>query len=264
MVRGCIGEGTVVGAWKDRGVTQNIYDDEAFLAGYSTLDRSVHGLDGALEWPTIRSMLPSMDDLRVLDLGCGFGWFCRWAATQGARSVVGVDVSEKMLEQAAADTKSAAINYRRLDLDSMLVSDLDDPTFDLVYSSLTLHYLTDLPRLFATVAALLPSGGHFVFSAEHPIFTASRNPGFIENDGSRTWPVDNYMNEGVRTTNWFADGVRKQHRTIAGYLNALLAAGFTLTRLEEFGPTEQQVADDPRWVDERHRPNFLLVAAQRT
>ena len=58
---------------------QNIYDDPAFFAGYSEFRRSREGLAGAPEWPTLRSMLPPMNGVHVLDLGCGFGAFARWA-----------------------------------------------------------------------------------------------------------------------------------------------------------------------------------------
>ena len=78
-------------------MTQNIYDDEEFFAGYSRLRRSVEGLDGAPEWPALRALLPNLSGLKVLDLGCGFGWFCRWARQQGAARVLGIDVSERML-----------------------------------------------------------------------------------------------------------------------------------------------------------------------
>ena len=61
-------------------MSQNIYDDANFFAGYATLDRSVKGLDGAPEWPAIQQILPTMRDLRAVDLGCGYGWFCRWSA----------------------------------------------------------------------------------------------------------------------------------------------------------------------------------------
>ncbi|MGH7038053.1 MAG: class I SAM-dependent methyltransferase, partial [Stellaceae bacterium] len=85
-------------------MTQNIYDDEGFFAGYSRLPRSVHGLDGAPEWPTLRALIPDLRDRAVLDLGCGFGWFCRWARQAGAASVLGIDVSEKMLARAKTET----------------------------------------------------------------------------------------------------------------------------------------------------------------
>jgi 2-polyprenyl-3-methyl-5-hydroxy-6-metoxy-1,4-benzoquinol methylase len=81
-------------------MAQNIYDNDEFFAGYSRLARSIEGLDGAPEWPALRAMLPDLRRLRVLDLGCGFGWFCRWARQNGAANVVGIDLSEKMLERA--------------------------------------------------------------------------------------------------------------------------------------------------------------------
>ena len=85
-------------------MTQNIYDDEAFFKEYSRLPRSIEGLDGAPEWPALRAMLPDLRDLNVVDLGCGFGWFCRWARENGAARIAGIDVSEKMLERARAET----------------------------------------------------------------------------------------------------------------------------------------------------------------
>ena len=243
-------------------MAQNIYDDAEFLEGYSQLDRSIHGLAGALEWETLRAMLPPLQGLRVLDLGCGFGWFCRWAVRNGAISAVGVDVSEKMLERAEVVTESHLVHYRRQDLEQLEPSGLG--SFGIVYSSLALHYLTDLGRLFTVVRELLPSGGHFVFSVEHPIFSAPTVQDFQDGpDGRRVWPLDNYLVEGRRVRRWFVDGVVKQHRTVATYVNELVAAGFDVKRLVEFGATDDQVAD-PGSEGERHRPQFLLVAATRT
>jgi hypothetical protein len=103
-------------------------------------------------------------------------------------------------------------------------------------------------------------GGHLVFSAEHPIYTAPSQPGWSTD---KTWPLDRYLEEGPRSTDWLAKGVIKQHRTIGTYLNLLLEAGFTLTHVEEWGPTDQQIADHPEWAGERQRPPFLLVSARR-
>src|SRR6516225_6792793 len=100
-------------------MTQNIYDDEEFFAGYSRLRRSVEGLDGAPEWPALRALLPDLSGRNVLDLGCGFGWFCRWARQQGAAHVSGIDVSEKMLARGRAATPSSAITYTRADMDEV-------------------------------------------------------------------------------------------------------------------------------------------------
>ena len=79
---------------------QNKYDDPAFFANYSQMARSIGGLDEAGEWPAFRALLPTLAGKTVLDLGCGFGWHCRYAREQRARWVVGVDLSEKMLARA--------------------------------------------------------------------------------------------------------------------------------------------------------------------
>src|SRR5262245_50557994 len=100
-------------------MTQNIYDDPGFFAGYSGLPRSIHGLDGAPEWPTLRALLPDFAGLRVLDLGCGFGWFCRYARGAGAAQVTGCDVSARMLARARAQTSDDAITYVRADLEHL-------------------------------------------------------------------------------------------------------------------------------------------------
>jgi SAM-dependent methyltransferase len=226
-------------------VTQNIYDNPGFFAGYSQLRRSVDGLDGAPEWPTLVSMLPDMAGKRVVDLGCGFGWFCRWARAAGAAEVRGLDVSANMLARAREMTSDPAIAYQQADLNSL---ELPAGAFDLAYSSLTLHYLEHLAALFITVHRALVPGGVFVFSAEHPLYTE---------------PGSDYLDEGPRTTDWLAPGVVKQHRTLATYLNLLIAAGFTVRRVEEWGPTRAEIAAHPEWKIDHRRPSFLLVSAAR-
>jgi SAM-dependent methyltransferase len=243
-------------------MTQNMYDNETFFEGYSRLSRSVHGLDGAPEWPALRALLPELRGLRVLDLGCGFGWFCRWAREHGAASVLGLDVSERMLARAKAESRDPAISYARADLEDL---DLPPASYDLAYSSLALHYVENLTGLMAKVRAALVPGGKLIFSVEHPIFTAPAEPGWAVNAGGRkTWPVDRYLDEGPRSTDWLAKGVIKQHRTLGTYINMLIRCGFAISHVEEWGPTGEQVATQPGWADERQRPPFLLVACRRS
>lgn len=242
-------------------MTQNIYDQPAFFEGYSQLPRSVEGLAAAPEWPALKALLPDLAGRKVLDLGCGFGWFCRAARAIGAAEVHGVDVSENMLAKARQATTDGAISYAREDLEQIT---LPTAAFDLVYSSLTLHYLEMLERLMAEVSRALVPGGRLVFSAEHPIYTAPSAPGWtVDAAGRKVWPVDGYLAEGPRITDWLAKGVIKQHRTIGTYLNLLIGLGFTLTHVEEWGPTSAQIAAQPALAIERERPAFLLVAAQK-
>jgi SAM-dependent methyltransferase len=241
-------------------VPQNVYDDPQFFEGYSQFRRSREGLAGAPEWPTLRSMLPPLAGARVLDLGCGFGYFSRWAAEQGAVSVLGIDLSERMLKQAQDLTTDGHITYQRSAVESL---DLPGMTFDLVYSSLALHYIEDYAALCAHVRAVLAIGGRFVFSVEHPLYTAPSRPGWrTEADGSKFWPLDNYLIEGKRVTDWITAGIVKYHRSVATYVNGLLEHDFALLRLEEWRPTAEQLAGHPEWADELNRPTFLLMAAQ--
>src|SRR5882672_860712 len=226
-------------------MTQNIYDNPEFFAGYSQLLRSREGLDGMPEWPALKAMLPRLAGLRVVDLGCGFGWFCRWVREAGAGQVLGLDVSEKMLARAHETTSDRAIVYRQADLETV---DLPSAAFDLAYSALTLHYIDNLAGLLATVHRALVPGGHFVFSAEHPLYTA-QGP--------------DYLDEGPRTSDWLAKGVVKQHRTLATMLNLLAEAGFVVGHVEEWGPTREQMAAHPEWRIEHRQPSFLLVSVRR-
>ncbi|WP_159999304.1 bifunctional 2-polyprenyl-6-hydroxyphenol methylase/3-demethylubiquinol 3-O-methyltransferase UbiG [Roseomonas sp. 18066] len=242
-------------------MAQNIYDDPGFFAGYSQLNRSLHGLDGAPEWPAIQALLPPMAGKRVVDLGCGFGWFSRWAAAQGAAGVLGIDLSARMLARARAETSHPAIAYQQADLETL---ELEEARFDLAYSALAFHYLADFPRLVATVHRALAPGGHFVFTIEHPIYMASTRPGWLaRDDGAHAWALDHYAVEGPRETDWLAPGVIKQHRRMATTVNALIAAGFTLAALDEWAPSPAQLAAQPALQDEVERPMMLLVSARR-
>jgi len=143
-------------------VAQIIYDDAEFFAAYSSIPRSVEGLDGAAEWPTLGAMLPDVAGLRVVDLGCGLGWFCRWAVAAGAASVLGIDLSENMLARATAAATDPRITYQRQDLDDV---DLAAGAYELAYSSLTLHYLGDLGDFVAKVHGFFQAAGSSALSS---------------------------------------------------------------------------------------------------
>lgn len=240
---------------------QNIYDNPAFFERYAQLDRSLRGLDGAPEWPVLRQMLPDLRGQRVLDLGCGFGWFCRWAAAAGASEVLGLDLSENMLGRARSLGVAEGLHYRRADLDALELEAGD--VYDLVFSSLTLHYLRDLPTLFGKIRRALRPGGHFVLSVEHPILLAPTVQQWQTlASGAEVWPLDRYLEEGPRRVDWLVDGVEKVHRTVASYLNLASDQGLVCRHMEEWGPSVAQIAAQSEWARERNRPYFLLMSVQ--
>lgn len=180
-------------------MAQNIYDDGDFFRQYIQLPRQVHGLDGATEWPSFRALIPDLHGAKVLDLGCGFGWHCRWARQNGATEVLGIDVSENMLARAETFPHDPAITYQQADLETL---ELPPESYQVAISSLAVHYVKNLPGLVAQLYQALVPGGSFIFSAEHPIYTSPRNPIFVKDDGGQdTWQLSGYFHQGPRTTN---------------------------------------------------------------
>lgn len=239
---------------------QNKYDDPAFFKNYSQMNRSLQGLSAAGEWPAFRKLFPNLQDKRVLDLGCGFGWHCRYARQQQVRSVVGVDISEKMLERARELTNDPAIEYRQLPMEEV---DFPAKEFDVVISSLAIHYVEDFQSICQKIHRFLVPGGSFVLSVEHPIFTARAEQDWYYNaEGERLhWPVDDYQKEGLRQAQFLEMNVKKHHRSIAIYFNTLIQAGFRITEVSEPEPTPETLAKYPEMQDEYRRPMFLMMAA---
>ncbi len=241
---------------------ENKYDDEAFFAEYSRFPRSVEGLSAAGEWHELKKLLPDFRGKRVLDIGCGFGWHCIYAAEQGAASVLGTDISEKMLSVAREKTALPNVEYRRLAME-----DLDFPpaSFDVVLSSLAFHYTPDFGDVCRRVARCLAPGGDFVFSVEHPVFTAYgiQDWSYDPAGGRDHWPVDRYFEEGVRDAVFLGEHVVKYHKTLTTYLNTLLRTGFSITGLVEPQPDPTLLDTVPGMRDELRRPMMLLVSAQK-
>jgi len=242
---------------------QNKYDDPDFFAQYASMSRSVGGLQNAGEWHALQALLPDFHDKRVLDLGCGFGWHCRYAREQGASFVVGVDLSEKMLNRAKEINSDPRIEYRRLTIEEI---DFAEGEFDIVISSLAFHYVERFDWVAQKIANCLVRGGAFVMSVEHPIFSARpAQDWYYGSNGERLhWPVDNYRQEGKRHSQWLTGDVIKYHRTVESYVNTLIDAGFQLSRLSEPQPSPALLAENPGWQDECRRPMFLLIATIRS
>lgn len=240
---------------------ENKYDDELFFKKYGEMERSKRGLAGAGEWHELKKLLPDFQGKRVLDLGCGYGWHCKYAADGGASYVLGTDISQRMLDTAAELNPARQIEYMRAAMEDLSFS---DGSFDVVLSSLAFHYVRDFEPLVHSIAAWLKDGGDLVFSVEHPVFTAYGSQDWIYDEKGNIlhFPVDNYYLEGEREALFLGERVVKYHRTLTTYLNTLLRCGFTLRRIVEPEPPEDML-DMPGMRDEMRRPMMLLVAASK-
>ncbi len=240
---------------------ENKYDDHLFFEKYSQMSRSRQGLAGAGEWETLRKLLPDFKGKRVLDLGCGYGWHCIYAMEHGASSVVGVDLSHKMLEVAKSKTHFPQIQY-----ECRAIEDADYPemSFDVILSSLAIHYVADYERLVRKIYRMLKAGGQLVFTVEHPVFTAQGTQDWHYNEQGEIlhFPVDNYYHEGKRSTVFLGEKVIKYHRTLTTYLNTLLSNGFIINQTVEPQPPENML-DIPGMADEMRRPMMLIISATK-
>ncbi|MFD1464609.1 class I SAM-dependent methyltransferase [Lapidilactobacillus mulanensis] len=237
----------------------DIYDNEQFFKKYSEMNRSKNGLAGAGEWQTLEKLLPDFQGQTVLDLGCGYGWHCIYAAEHGAKTVTGVDLSEKMLQVAREKTTAKNVTYQQADIAKV---EFPENSFDVVISSLAFHYLPSFTEMAQAVHGYLKPQGKFVFSVEHPIFTAEGSQDWVyDADGKiKYFPVDHYFDEGVRTANFLGTPVTKYHRTLTTYIEGLIDNGFTIDHVQEPMPPRNMI-DQPGMKDEMRRPMMLIIAA---
>ncbi len=230
----------------------NLYDEPEFFKAYAEMDRSRNGLEAAGEWHQLKRLFPNVRGKHVLDLGCGYGWHCRYAMVQGATSVTGIDQSRRMIEEAMRRNPAEGITYRICSLQEF---EYPENSYDLVISNLVLHYVENLETVYRKVFRTLVPGGVFLMNIEHPVFTAGRNQQFAA-DG--TWPVVDYYHPGERQTVFLDHTVTKFHHTLTQILMGLIHSGFCIDAVEETMPPETWRAAMP---EEMQRPMMLLVRA---
>ena len=76
---------------------QNIYDNDSFFENFKNLRNNKINFNDCIETPILLAMIPEVDGKRVLDIGCGMGQHAKQYSDMGAESVLGIDISEKML-----------------------------------------------------------------------------------------------------------------------------------------------------------------------
>lgn len=243
---------------------QNAFDNEEFFSGYLEIRSKETNLNVLLEQPSMRELLPDLTGKRVLDLGCGYGHNCLDFVKRGAKSVVGIDISKKMLALAQKEATDEKIEYFNMSMTE--VKDLGR-TFDFIYSSLAFHYIEDFEALCYDLYSILNDGGCLLFSQEHPIVTATIDGkghfNYDENGKRVSYTLSNYNEIGKRHINWLIDDVIKYHRTFGFIINALAKAGFIIDTVSEPLPQKWAIEKFPDIVKEYIKPNFLIVKARK-
>lgn len=235
------------------------YDKEKFFTQYAKMPRSKDGLSSAGEWHQLKPLFPELQGKCVLDLGCGYGWHCKFSEEQGAAQVLGIDLSQRMIKEAEKRNGGKRIAYRVCGIETY---EYPENTWDCVLSNLALHYIEDLELIFRKVYRTLKPDGIFLFNIEHPVFTAGVAQDWIYAEGGKPecWPIDDYFMPGKRNTHFLGCDVVKQHHTLTQILMGLLNNGFVLEAVEEAQPPAEMM-DIPGMKDELRRPMMLLVKA---
>ena len=164
-----------------------------------------------------------------------------------------------MLKKAKELNDSSKIRYLCSAMEDL---DFPDEKFDVIISSLAFHYVRDFEPLMKKISRWTKRGGYFVFSVEHPVFTAKGDQDWYYDSKGEImhFPVDNYYYEGKREAVFLGEKVIKYHRTLTTYVNSLLQNGFELRHLIEPAPPENMM-DIPGMKDEMRRPMMLIVSS---
>ena len=244
---------------------QNVYDDEAFFEDFRKSRENKVNFNDCIETPILFGMLPDLKGKAVLDIGCGMGQHAKQFADMGAASVLGTDISEKMLAYARAHNSAANITYRLLAME-----DIGEITerFDLVTSSLVFDYAEDFGELMRTIRGLMKDGAEFVFSMSHPIVTAW--DGVYDRytrteTGERLYAnLRNYCLEGPRKVDWVVNGYECYHRTVSTLINDLIAAGFVIGECREAHLSDEMRERYPALFGGTiHRPEFIFFRCRK-
>jgi SAM-dependent methyltransferase len=237
----------------------DFYDQSQVFNIYSAHRSRPESPNETMEQPILWNLIGDVHGQSVLDLGCGEAKVAKRFKDAGAKSYLGVDGSKNMIEQAQLNCEAG--------FSAVTCSWLEDfssehNSFDLIISSLALHYIEDLDATFKTIFKALKPGGRFIFSVEHPVITSSNKA--LENTALRqSWIVDDYFLRGERSVLWMGDEVKKYHRTIEDFLNLLTDNGFNFKRLRESDPPKNKFTDVDLLYRRRRIPLFLFLSAEK-
>jgi len=225
---------------------------EALAERYAALADS-KAENAYVERPAMLSLLPEVEGKRILDAGCGPGWYSEWLVDHGAR-VVAIDISSKMVELAKRRLGTRA-EIHQADLSKPL-DFLEDASFDIILCPLVLDYIRDWGGVFAEFSRVLRPAGLLIFSVEHP-FTKF----LLHGKGG-------YFATELVEVEWRGFGVPVRmpsyRRPLSAMISPLAGAGFVVEQIIEPRPIDALKTKDQKIYELlSERPGFLCIRARK-
>lgn len=224
-----------------------------------------------VEKPAMEKLLPDLSGKHVLLVGCGTGEETTLLEERGAKNIVGIDISSESVRLARESYPT-----HHFSVGDMHHLDFADSTFDVVYSSLAVHYSPTPLDVYQEVFRVLKPGGIFQFSTGHPVRWASESAvidgepvkvlGFsLQEKGKSTHIYGDYSNFAQYTAT-LPNG-QVEHVWISSpsrHFSLLQQAGFIVTNFVETQPVEELRAVDASYYDRCNRfPQFSVFAAKK-
>ena len=229
-----------------------------------------------LNTPAFFAMLPAVDGLAGLDIGCGEGYNTRLLAQRGAR-VTALDIAEGFVRQGQALEDESPLGVRYL-VASAVDLPFGEATFDFATGFMSFMDVPETDRVLGEAYRVLKPGGFLQFSITHPCFDTPHRRNLRDEDG-RTYAIevgDYFRNLEGAVTEWIFSAappavreglpkfkVPRFTRTLSQWLNLVLAQGFLLERVEEPRPSDEVVATCPNIQDSQVVAYFMHVRARK-
>lgn len=241
----------------------SFYENEIFINSYRKFSQNLTGPNLIEEKPAILSLFPDLTNKKILDLGCGKGENCVIFSKMGAEEVVGVEPSARLLEIANNTNKYSNISY--INIDTNEIDKLDDK-YDIIFSSLQVHFIKDFGQMLKNIYGLLKENGYFIFSQEHPLTTAPISGIHWTRDDKMNilhYDLTDYSRNGERIISWIINGKTKYHRCISDIINSLIEEGFILEKILEPVPPKELIEKLPYYEKSMHKPNYLIIKVKK-
>lgn len=205
------------------------------------------------ERPAMLEQLP--DNLKgacVLDAGCAAGWYSEKLLSLGA-DVTALDITPEMV---AATKRRLGENANVLCHDLSTTLPFKDETFELIISSLTLHYIADWEPTFREFHRVLKPSGLILFSVHHPFMDFTQ------------FKTDNYFSRNLLHDVWKKPNSGKVdvyfYRRPLQTIIRETTKYFTLQRIVEPRPQESFRQKDPKGYERlMTNPHFLIVKSRK-